>query len=309
MNTSAIQPPKKIIKNIVRVGVILLMVYISLLAIGMGRDVIQCEGEGISNRILAIFRTASIQKEGLGLGTIVQSLLMFVLYKLYSRMLKFSQFKIIYVINALFFSLFIIIGVLFEVTGSLNLMGSKIQVAKVMILFLGSFLILYAIISTVCQEIEMSGISNKKIGLEIPYNIKRHPLLFIFGIIFLMRLPYIILSYPGRFMWDTGVQISQWFNVNPENSVYRYGEYVRLTNHHPMFHTAIMGSCIWLGKMILNSVNAGYFFFICIQYITNAAVCALTVYTILKCAVKRQSRNKIVLSMGGGVFASNTHLL
>lgn len=67
--------------------------------------------------------------------------------------------------------------------------------------------------------------------------------------------PTLIASLPGLFMGDTGAQIRQWFNYPNGTS-----DYLRLLNpnvllngHHPVVHTAIIGSCVQLGLSLFNA--------------------------------------------------------
>ena len=87
-----------------------------------------------------------------------------------------------------------------------------------------------------------------------------HPFAGPFLVLMIAWAPTLIASLPGLFMGDTGAQIRQWFNYPNGTS-----DYLRLLNpnvllngHHPVVHTAIIGSCVQLGLSLFNSsANAG----------------------------------------------------
>ena len=64
-------------------------------------------------------------------------------------------------------------------------------------------------------------------------------------------------------MKDSTNQIKQFFGMeiterSSTNSVNLIDENVKITNHHPVLHTVILGSCVKIGKMLGND-NLGIF--------------------------------------------------
>lgn len=82
-------------------------------------------------------------------------------------------------------------------------------------------------------------------------------------IILICWLPYIIIYFPGTIMQDSCNQILQFFGydiyeASATNSVNLIDENIKITNHHPVIHTVMLGICIKLGKLI-GSDNVGVF--------------------------------------------------
>ena len=109
--------------------------------------------------------------------------------------------------------------------------------------------------------------------------LSRHPFAGPFLVLMIAWTPTLIASLPGLFMGDTGAQIRQWFNYPNGTS-----DYLRLLNpnvllngHHPVVHTAIIGSCVQLGLSVFNSANAGLAIYTCAQFVITAACMAYSI--------------------------------
>ena len=79
-------------------------------------------------------------------------------------------------------------------------------------------------------------------------------------------------------MKDSTNQIKQFFGMeiterSSTNSVNLIDENVKITNHHPVLHTVILGSCVKIGKMLGND-NLGIFLYTIIQTILLASALA-----------------------------------
>lgn len=109
-------------------------------------------------------------------------------------------------------------------------------------------------------------------------------------------LPYMILFYPGCANPDVQDQLGQFFHnetmcwtrkyvnlVDPQHSYWN--------NHHPVFHTLVLGSFAWFGKKIGN-ISIGIFCLTLIQLILMAGIFA---YIILY--LKKWNINKIVIGI------------
>lgn len=99
------------------------------------------------------------------------------------------------------------------------------------------------------------------------------------------------------FMGDTGAQIRQWFNYPNGTS-----DYLRLLNpnvllngHHPVVHTAIIGSCVQLGLSLFNSANASLIIYTCTQFVITAACMAYSISSLRKLGVSLPVRGVILL--------------
>ena len=102
---------------------------------------------------------------------------------------------------------------------------------------------------------------------------ERHMFGFSFVVLAVGWTPFLLGSFPGLFMGDTGGQISQWFNLSSYTSNYLplLSQNVLLNQHHPVLHTAIMGSFVQLGMTLFNSANLGYFMYTAMQYVVFVA--------------------------------------
>lgn len=87
----------------------------------------------------------------------------------------------------------------------------------------------------------------------------KHPFLFPFAVIFICWLPFAVLKYPAATEFDAFFQLHQ---------ILGYSE---LTNHWPVFASAIYGLCFTLGKTVFGSVDAGFFTLIICQMLFCAA--------------------------------------
>src|SRR5699024_7701891 len=81
----------------------------------------------------------------------------------------------------------------------------------------------------------------------------------------------LIAYYPGMLMQDSANQIKQFYGYDvpknsATNSVNLIDPSVKITNHHPVVHTYILGICMQIGKMIGND-NIGVFIYTFLQVI------------------------------------------
>ncbi|MFR3924735.1 MAG: DUF6020 family protein, partial [Collinsella sp.] len=124
-----------------------------------------------------------------------------------------------------------------------------------------------------------------------------HPFAGPFLVLMIAWAPTLIASLPGLFMGDTGAQIRQWFNYPNGTS-----DYLRLLNpnvllngHHPVVHTAIIGSCVQLGLSLFNSANAGLAIYTCAQFVITAACMAYSISSLRKFGVSMPVRGVALL--------------
>lgn len=94
-----------------------------------------------------------------------------------------------------------------------------------------------------------------------------------------------------------GCAVRQWFNYPNGTS-----DYLRLLNpnvllngHHPVVHTAIIGSCVQLGLSLFNSANAGLAIYTCVQFVITAACMAYSISSLRKLGVSLPVRGVILL--------------
>lgn len=106
----------------------------------------------------------------------------------------------------------------------------------------------------------------------------KHPFLFSFIPILICWSIYVIAFYPIILSPDPSFQIKQFFNVRTKYADYAIllDNNVFLTNHHPVFHTMILGYSLKLGRFLLND-NFGLFIYSLTQLLVLAFTLSLTI--------------------------------
>lgn len=181
--------------------------------------------------------------------------------------------KIWKVLLSLIFSFFMVFGYSYYKINSWDMIfKNTFQLFKATIVFIGYYILFRAIINYIfdiliakIQKTEVKESTNKVYN----FIFVKHSFIMPLIIILICWLPYIIIYYPGNLFEDPGNQLRQFFGVDlPEwsaaNSTNLIDENVKITNHHPVLHTVILGMCAKLGMMIGN-VNLGIFLYTLIQ--------------------------------------------
>ena len=172
-------------------------------------------------------------------------------------------------------------------TNSWNLIfNGKFQFIKALIVAISYFIIFKLIIDCLFEHIIPKikyKTSNNKI---FNFIFEKHSFLAPLIIILVCWLPYVILFYPGVLMADSSNQIKQYFGLEisdstSTNSVNLIDENVKITNHHPVLHTVILGSCIQIGRKLVND-NFGIFIYTFLQMITLAISFTYIIYFMKK---------------------------
>ncbi len=119
----------------------------------------------------------------------------------------------------------------------------------------------------------------------------KHPFLFSFIAILICWSIYVIAFYPIILSPDPSFQIKQFFNVRTKYADYAIllDNNVFLTNHHPVFHTMILGYSLKLGRFLLND-NFGLF----IYSLTQLLVLVFTLSLTIKYLIENNVNKKIV---------------
>lgn len=186
--------------------------------------------------------------------------------------------KILSIIYSLIITIFIIIGTSFILTGNFK------SITKYPILFLISSGLLYKIINEITIYLYDKLDEKREKNLDIKKSkfntlLKEKP--FIFSLIFILLcwLIYLIAFYPGILSPDPSYQILQYFGIDNKYSYYSIliDKSVILTNHHPVIHTLLLGSCIKIGIRLFNSFNTGLFIYTLIQTFILAATLSYTI--------------------------------
>lgn len=170
---------------------------------------------------------------------------------------KIEKFPLL---NAILFSLFIIIGYNYDKTGTI---GEIVVNFKHFIFVLVSFGVLsflfYQVLKKIYHFLDNYMISKEKNNKLISFIFYKHPFISMFVLCFVASTLYLIFFYPGTMAFDGNWQLNS------------YLEYWEWNNHHPALLSIIMGSILKFGSSIIND-NFGIFLFIGIQVIVNALV-------------------------------------
>ncbi len=180
---------------------------------------------------------------------------------------------ILYLLSTLF-SLFTVIGNSFLVCDSLAFFYKNIPLIILNVFIFFALIYLYKyLLERLFSYFDKNKDQNlKKNKFTIFFD--NHPFITSFIIILLCWLPYFIAFYPCVLSPDPTFQIKQFFGI-PN----KYSNYVVLldqnqiiTNHHPVIHTLLLGSCLKLGHTF-NNDNLGLFIYVIIQ--STVFICTL----------------------------------
>ena len=221
---------------------------------------------GLQKSILKIEK--SMQRDTLK-SIIIFGFTYFLLRKKYKN--SNNIFKIIL---AVLFSIFMVFGYSYAKTNSWDLIfKGKLQFIKSLIVMFSYYIIFKLMINYafeyIVPKIKYKSTDNKVFN----YIFEKHSCLLPLAIILICWLPYLIAYYPGLIMQDSREQIKQFYGIKAEgatNSVNLIDENVKITNHHPVFHTILLGSLIKIGSSIAND-NFGVFLYTILQTILLAS--------------------------------------
>ena len=185
---------------------------------------------------------------------------------------------------SILYTLFVIIGVSFIFKGNFSLITNSItNIICSIISFVVLFIFFKKMIIILCKYIDNYKQKTTKPVNKFLIFFEEHPILFSTIFMFICWLPYIIAFYPGILNRDNVFQVKQFFGIDN-----KYSYYVNLidssqiiTNHHPYFHTILLGSCVKLG-MRLHNANFGFFIFTMLQIITFLFTFSYTIYYLKK---------------------------
>ena len=254
------------------------------------------ENTGYITKILMKLN-ASIDKD------IFQSLILFIgFYLLFNyTFFKTKQDKKIWkILLALLFSFFIVFGYSYKETNSWDLIfGNTFQLFKAIVKGVGYYILFRALINYLF-DIAFKNIKVKETANKV-YNFIfiKHSFIIPLLIILICWLPYIVSFYPGILFQDSSNQIRQYFGYDiPEdsstNSANLIDENVKITNHHPVVHTVILGLCMQFGKLIGND-NLGLFTYTILQVLLLASTFAYCIHFMKKLKIPNWIRTVALL--------------
>ena len=209
----------------------------------------------------------------------ITTIFIYLFYKKYSKKLHSLKH-----ILAVIFSLCCVIGNSYQEVSSWDLVFSTVPLFLISIMQVFCY---YYLIKTIFCFIDT--LLERKRTIKVNTNNKlvklfqEHPFLFSLIVMLLFWLIYMIAFYPLILSKDPSFQIKQFFNVKTKyiDYVIPLSDKVNLTNHHPVFHTMLLGGSIKLGRL-LGSDNLGLFIYAIMQSITLASSLAYTIYYLYK---------------------------
>ena len=175
---------------------------------------------------------------------------------------------------AILFSVFTIFGYSYSKQNNWDLIfGGIINFVKSVSIFFILFIIFRIIIEILYEylipKIKYKSTENKLLKIIF----EKYSFILPLIIIIICWTPYIFAYYPGILMQDSREQVKQFYGIEASgatNSVRLIDENVKITNHHPVLHTIVLGGLIKLGGKIVND-NFGVFLYTVIQVIIIAS--------------------------------------
>lgn len=189
-----------------------------------------------------------------------------------------------YNILSFILSLFLVIGYSYSVVESSKLITGHIilvllSIIKIIVYY--QFLsIIINLISNKIKSLDLNKIKIPKIFHKFMNYYEAHPLKTTVIVLLIAWLPYIISFYPAILSPDPANQIKQYYGMETSyiHSVNLIDSNVLITNHHPVFHTFILGGFTKIGDN-LGSINFGLFLFTCFQiFIVISAITYMLCY-------------------------------
>jgi len=175
-----------------------------------------------------------------------------------------------YNILSLIFSLLLTFGFSYSVTGDSSLVtGNFVLLLISVVKLITYYYLLRTIINLLVNKLKEKDLSKTKEPKwlqKFKNYYELHPYKTTIIVILIAWLPYIISFYPAILSPDPSNQIKQYFGMETHyiNGVKLIDENVVITNHHPVFHTFILGGFTKIGDSVGN-LNLGLFMFTCFQ--------------------------------------------
>ncbi len=175
-----------------------------------------------------------------------------------------------YNVLSLIFSLLLVFGFSYSLTGNTSLITGNIalifiSIVKIIVYYLFLSRVINLLANKI-KEINLKKFKEPKLLKRFKNYYELHPYKTTIIIILVAWLPYIISFYPSIMSSDPANQIKQYFGMDTRFStgVNLINENIKITNHHPVFHSFILGGFTKIGDTFGN-INFGLFLFSCFQ--------------------------------------------
>ena len=201
---------------------------------------------------------------------------------LFRKDIKKQGKNIFKIIISLILSFFMVFGYSYYKINSWDMIfANTFQLFKATIVFIGYYIVFISCVNYLF-DILIPRLQQQKIkeSTNKVYNFifVKHSFIMPLIIILICWLPYIIAYYPGILTNDSANQIKQYFGYEVEKNSATYSnvlidENVKITNHHPVLNTLILGSCLNIGHTLGND-NLGIFIYTFLQIILFSSTLA-----------------------------------
>ena len=261
---------------------IFLIAFLITFGLSLSLNIVSNADAGITKNMSPIVKFIIRIEKSIKVDTL-KSIIVFMfscfLLKEKEKQVKNKRKNIIENILAILFALFTIIGYSYKKTNTWDLIfNGQIQFIKSVIVFASYSILFKLIIDYIYEKILINIKCRSTTNKIFNFIFEKHAFIIPLIIILICWLPYVIIFYPGVLMKDSTNQIKQFFGMeiterSSTNSVNLIDENIKITNHHPVLHTVILGSCVKIGKMLGND-NLGIFLYTIIQTILLASALA-----------------------------------
>ncbi len=201
--------------------------------------------------------------------------------------------KVSVTILSLIYSILLVFGTSYKKVGNATLVFDNIFLS--ILIFIVLFFLSRTLILFLYKYLDNYKIKNKK---KSKFNnlLDKHPFIVSMVIILILWLPYIISFYPIILSPDPSFQIKQFFGIPNKYSDYSImlDKSVTITNHHPVIHTLLLGTCLKFGNLI-NCDNLGLFLYSIIQITILSSVLSLTISYMTKLKISYKFRLIVLL--------------
>lgn len=192
-------------------------------------------------------------------------------------------------ITSLIFCICILVGNSYISYGTIQGLLAFKMLPWTFIKIIGYYYILVNIISYIPYASEKFQKKNDLKENKIIYFFNKHPLVMCMIVLFLSWSIYYVAFYPIVLSPDPSFQIKQFLGERTKYLDYsiQLNENVTITNHHPVFHTLLIGGFTKLG-IILGNDNFGLFLYSLLQGIFMAFTLSKTICLLKEKKVKNR---------------------
>lgn len=180
-----------------------------------------------------------------------------------------SNDKIISIVLAVLFSLFLLVGYSYETTHSMALIYGLAngQSLKALLYLSGHIILFYYLISYLYDRFDAVSNSTSLLTDTRTHFFSNNVFRKVVPLLFACYTPYIVASYPAIFMNDECFQILETYGVVSLKYLegHLLNDAVTLNQHFPIAHTLYMATFVRFGVWAFSSANIGIFLYCMIQ--------------------------------------------